>query len=74
MNCVNWNPLQRMPPFIEKFSNVKLENKKIFAALIKERTGIIVNPSSMFDIQVKRIHEYKRQHLNVLISLPFTCD
>jgi glycogen phosphorylase len=52
--------------FIEKFSRVKLENKKTFAALIKERTGIIVDPTSMFDIQVKRIHEYKRQHLNVL--------
>jgi glycogen phosphorylase len=52
--------------FREQFRNVKLENKKLLATLIKERTGVIVNPSSMFDIQVKRIHEYKRQHLNVL--------
>jgi starch phosphorylase len=52
--------------FIEKFKNVKLENKKQLAVLIKERTGITVDPASMFDIQVKRIHEYKRQHLNVL--------
>jgi glycogen phosphorylase len=52
--------------FGEQFRNVKLENKKQLATLIKERTGIIVDPSSMFDIQVKRIHEYKRQHLNVL--------
>ncbi|HZY25981.1 MAG TPA: glycogen/starch/alpha-glucan phosphorylase, partial [Bacteroidales bacterium] len=43
-----------------------LENKKLLATLIKERTGIIVDPSSMFDIHVKRIHQYKRQHLNVL--------
>ncbi|HEX2920117.1 MAG TPA: glycogen/starch/alpha-glucan phosphorylase [Bacteroidales bacterium] len=52
--------------FIEQFRKVKLENKNRLAAIIKDRTGIIVDPSSMFDIQVKRIHEYKRQHLNVL--------
>jgi len=52
--------------FREQFRNVKLDNKKRLTALIKERTGIIVDPTSMFDIQVKRIHEYKRQHLNVL--------
>jgi glycogen phosphorylase len=64
--------LRKLEPFAgdaafrEQFRNVKLENKKILTRLIKERTGIIVDPSSMFDIQVKRIHEYKRQHLNVL--------
>ena len=52
--------------FREQFRKVKLEKKKQLASLIKERTGIIVDPASMFDIQVKRIHEYKRQHLNVL--------
>lgn len=52
--------------FRQQFLNVKLDNKKKLTALIKERTGIIVDPTSMFDIQVKRIHEYKRQHLNVL--------
>jgi starch phosphorylase len=52
--------------FREQFRKVKNENKIRLAGLIKERTGIIVDPSSMFDVQVKRIHEYKRQHLNVL--------
>ena len=36
------------------------------AAIIQERTGVAVDPDTLFDIQVKRIHEYKRQHLNVL--------
>ncbi|HQL70476.1 MAG TPA: glycogen/starch/alpha-glucan phosphorylase, partial [Bacteroidales bacterium] len=52
--------------FQKKWNTVKLNNKKHLAKLILERTGITVDPSSMFDIQVKRIHEYKRQHLNVL--------
>ena len=64
--------LRKLEPFAgdaafrEEFRKVKLQNKRQLAVLIKERTGIIVNPSSMFDIHVKRIHEYKRQHLNVL--------
>jgi starch phosphorylase len=59
-------PFAEDPSFRDKFRQVKLENKTRLAALIKERTGIVVDPSSLFDIQVKRIHEYKRQHLNVL--------
>jgi glycogen phosphorylase len=52
--------------FRHEWGLVKKENKTNLAALIKERTSIIVDPDSLFDIQVKRIHEYKRQHLNVL--------
>lgn len=59
-------PFANDAAFKEQFRKVKLENKKHLTMLIKERTGIVVDPSSMFDIQVKRIHEYKRQHLNVL--------
>jgi len=50
----------------ERWRAVKRLNKGRLAALIVERTGIGVDPSALFDVQVKRIHEYKRQHLNVL--------
>src|SRR6185369_5729302 len=52
--------------FQQEWRDVKLANKRRLAALIKERTGITVAPESLFDIQVKRIHEYKRQHLAAL--------
>lgn len=45
---------------------VKQENKLRLAALIERDTGVKINPASMFDVQVKRIHEYKRQLLNIL--------
>jgi len=51
--------------FREKWRKVKLDNKQNLARLVRERTGIAVDPSSMFDVLVKRIHEYKRQHLKV---------
>ena len=52
--------------FREKFAAVKLENKKRLARLVKERQGIDVDPTFMFDAQSKRLHEYKRQTLNAL--------
>jgi starch phosphorylase len=52
--------------FREAWHRVKFRNKQDLAGLIRECTGVAVNPESLFDIQVKRIHEYKRQHLNVL--------
>ncbi|MEL6936906.1 MAG: glycogen/starch/alpha-glucan phosphorylase, partial [Cyanobacteria bacterium J06607_17] len=54
------------PGFCSAWQQVKLANKQRLANRILRFTGIEVNPTSMFDIQVKRIHEYKRQHLNVL--------
>ena len=54
------------PEFREAWRTVKHSNKVQLASLIAERTGILVDPTSLFDVQVKRIHEYKRQHLNLL--------
>ena len=68
----NLEELRRLEDFADDLEfhrdwrRVKLGNKQALAAIIKERTGVVVNPESLFDIQVKRIHEYKRQHLNVL--------
>ena len=54
------------PTFQKKFMAVKLENKKRLAKYIKETCGVEVNPNALFDVQIKRLHEYKRQHLNLL--------
>jgi len=64
--------LKKLEPFADdagfqkKWQKVKKDNKSHLAAIIRERTGIVVDPDSLFDIQVKRFHEYKRQHLNIL--------
>jgi glycogen phosphorylase len=64
--------LRALEPFAEdpacraKFRAVKEANKRHLAGLVLERTGVRIDPSAMFDVQVKRIHEYKRQLLNVL--------
>lgn len=68
----NLDDLRRLEPraddakFRGEWQAVKLAAKKDLAALIGARTGITVDPNSLFDVQAKRIHEYKRQHLNVL--------
>lgn len=64
--------LRRLEPFADKpafrkaFAQQRLHSKKALANLIQERLGITVDPEAMFDVQVKRIHEYKRQLLNLL--------
>jgi starch phosphorylase len=59
-------PLAEDVDFRDKFWEVKQANKERLAGLIKKNLGIEVNVNSLFDVQVKRIHEYKRQLLNVL--------
>jgi starch phosphorylase len=59
-------PLAGDAAFRSEWREVKLAAKRRLAALIEQRTGIGVAPESLFDTQVKRLHEYKRQHLNVL--------
>jgi glycogen/starch/alpha-glucan phosphorylases len=54
------------PGFQKQFAAVKLGNKKRLAKLIKDRLNIKVDPNALFDVQIKRIHEYKRQLLNII--------
>jgi starch phosphorylase len=62
----NIEPHAADPAFRAKWRAVKLEAKQKLAALIAQRCGVDVDPESLFDIQAKRLHEYKRQHLNAL--------
>ena len=68
----NLDELRRLELFaddaglLDRLETVKSRNKLALAQLTKELTGIIVDPGSMFDVQVKRMHEYKRQLLNIL--------
>ncbi|MDP1765534.1 MAG: glycogen/starch/alpha-glucan phosphorylase [Methylotenera sp.] len=59
-------PLANDAEFRKAFAAVKLANKAKLAAKIEQKTGIKLNVNSLFDVQIKRIHEYKRQLLNVL--------
>jgi starch phosphorylase len=59
-------PLSLDKAFQERWRKVKRDNKRDLAGIIRERTGADIDPDSLFDIHAKRIHEYKRQHLNLL--------
>ncbi|MDG4908786.1 glycogen/starch/alpha-glucan phosphorylase [Mesorhizobium sp. WSM4898] len=63
------DPLAGDSAFREKFAAVKRQNKVRLANLVADRLGIRLDPSALFDIQVKRIHEYKRQLLNILEAI-----
>jgi starch phosphorylase len=59
-------PLAEDASFRAEWRKVKHANKEDLALVIKARAGVTCDPDSLYDVQVKRIHEYKRQHLNVL--------
>jgi starch phosphorylase len=52
--------------FLKRWQQVKQANKERLAGLIRELCSIQINPQALFDVQVKRIHEYKRQFMNIL--------
>ncbi|SNB66484.1 glycogen phosphorylase [Arboricoccus pini] len=62
-------PLAKDASFKEHFARIKRSNKEVLAALIAKRNGIGVDPDALFDVQIKRIHEYKRQLLNILEAI-----
>jgi glycogen phosphorylase len=68
----NLEQLRQLEPMIEdaqfraEWRDIKHSNKRALATIIRERTGVTVDPAAIFDVHVKRIHEYKRQHLNIL--------
>jgi starch phosphorylase len=68
----NLDELRRLEMFVdnarfrERWRAVKQGNKQVLAGFIQRQTGAVVDPQTLFDIHVKRIHEYKRQHLKVL--------
>lgn len=59
---------------LKKIGDIKAKNKKDFAKWIKEQTGFALNPETRFDTQIKRLHEYKRQLLNVLKIVGYYID
>ncbi|PAU55629.1 glycogen phosphorylase [Pseudomonas sp. PIC25] len=62
----NLEPFADKPAFRKRFAEQRRRNKEALANLVYERQGIVLDPGALFDVQVKRIHEYKRQLLNLL--------
>ncbi len=78
-NGIDWKPAREitrkslaytnhtlLPEALERWRTVKRANKQRFARLVQARTGIAIDAASMCDVQVNRIHEYRRQHLTIL--------
>ena len=65
-NLSKLNKFENDKTILKRLNEIKLENKTSFANYLAKSTGQIIDPNSIFDCQVKRMHEYKRQHLNAL--------
>ena len=67
LDCLHGlEPLAGDAGFQQEFLDVKRANKERFAQLVRQHLGMVIDPASLFDVQIKRIHEYKRQLLNLL--------
>ena len=66
LRTIGVDPNKMYSAVLKKLNEIKLANKKDFASYLAKSTGQVIDPNSIFDCQVKRMHEYKRQHLNAL--------
>jgi len=60
------DPYADDPAFRARYAKIKRDHKVVLAKIIEEDCGVTVSPDALFDVQIKRLHEYKRQHLNLL--------
>lgn len=70
----NLEPTASDPEFVERYRNTRLANKGRLAAILRNTTGVECDPQALFDVHIKRIHEYKRQSLNLLEAIALYQD
>jgi starch phosphorylase len=70
----NLEPMASDPEFVERYRNTRLANKGRLAAILRNTTGVDCDPQALFDVHIKRIHEYKRQSLNLLEAIALYQD
>lgn len=70
----NLEPMASDPEFVERYRNTRLANKGRLTAILRHTTGVVCDPQALFDIHIKRIHEYKRQSLNLLEAIALYQD
>ncbi len=70
----NLEPMASDPEFVERYRSTRLANKGRLAAILRNTTGVECDPQALFDVHIKRIHEYKRQSLNLLEAIALYQD